>query len=704
MYKLGSGYTKQEALRACKTYQGSFIAHNFDDDTYDVMSNDNPKDMIFWVYQDYLDLLDNPIQHLDIQTQIIDSEDSLVSLMSYLESSDIVTAWDTETTGLEWQTSDIVGIGVCWGLDKQQSAYVPINHWQGKNLDIDFVIANIKPYLEDITKEKVFHNAKFDMHMFANYGIHVRGIVFDTIVAHYLIRPDYRHALDIIIREYIYCYVEKYEQVIKKTKNFLKENYKPKDRPHLNKVNISHAPNYWVAEYCGMDVWSTLFMMQKLEEKLTTLPEIEKLFYEVEMPLVTTLFETEREGLYLDEEWYKKTSNDLIKQREKAIEFGNIKYGINIQSPAQVRRVLLHKFDIDIDIFEKTATGEISVNAQILKELKMAYSENRELYGFLNVILTNRKTVKMGSTYVTGVYKKKSEITGKLHTTYNQTRTETGRLSSSNPNSQNFPARGKYAKYRGGIIPKPGRKFVGCDFSGCELRFLAHISGCKAFIDTFVHGMNGGDAHATTAKLIFGLDRPPTKEERFVGKTINFGTIYGMQYQKLARTLGVSEDRAIEIFDLFWSNLPEIEVFVQESWRQAVCLGYTETILGRRRYFEFVSDKLRSYKGKDWKTVDINFERIPSCDSDNLRASANHRIQGSNADLTKIAMNRWSKILKKEHGNISLTIHDEIISSINTDMVDYYIPLKKKCMETSMRLSVPMIVDVHVGNNWRELK
>lgn len=702
MYKLGSGYTKKEALRSSAIYKGSYITQDLDTNTYEVWAESKPED--FWVYQDYLDLIENPLKPIEIQTQVIEDIDQLNDLINDLYKLDGATAWDTETTGLDWQKVDLVGIGICWGLDKQQSAYIPLAHWKGNNLDIDQVIDLIKPFLQDATKDKVFHNAKYDMHILANYGIEVKGVIFDTIVAHYLIRQDRRHALDIVIQEYIPCEVKKYEDVIALTKETLKHTYKTKDRPHLNKVNISHTDIAVVADYCGFDVWSTLFMYHQLEKELNDLPDIEELLYSIEMPLIHLLFHMERKGLCLDSDWYEKTTTSLIEQRERINKFGLDKYGINIQSPAQVRTVLLDQFNIDIDVFEKTATGEISVNAQILKELKKTYADNRELKGFLNVVLTNRKIVKMGSTYVKGVWDKKSPITERLHTSYNQTRTDTGRLSSSNPNSQNFPARGKYIKYRSGIIPEQGYTFVGADYSGCELRILAHMSGCQAFIDTFVHGLNGGDAHATTAKLIFSLDRKPTGAERFTGKTINFGTIYGMQFQKLARTLSISEEEAIHLFDLFWSNLPEIKVFVLNSYKQAVCNGYTETLMGRRRYFDFVSDKLKWYRGKDWKTVDIDFERIPSCDSDNLRASANHIIQGSNADITKKAMLAWDRILNPDHGYLSLSIHDEIITSIRDDMIYYYSPIKKYTMENIVKLDVPLTVDVHTGENWRKLK
>jgi DNA polymerase-1 len=702
MYKLGSQYSKQQALSASKTYKGSWITENLEDGTYEVWAENKPDD--FWCYQDTLDVQNNPLEPVDIKTVVIESIEQLKELIAYLYSLDAATAWDTETTGIDWQFAELVGIGICWGLEQKQSAYIPVQHWKGNNLDLNEVIKIIKPFLEDSTQDKVFHNAKYDMHILANYGIQVKGVIFDTIVAHYLIRQDRRHALDIVIQDYVPCEVKKFETVIKLTKETLKQNYKTKDRPHLNKVNISHADIEIVANYCGFDVWSTLFMYEQLEKELTNLPDIEELFYSIEMPLIRLLFDMERKGLCLDDRWYERTTESLVEQRKRINQFGIDNYRINIQSPVQVRKVLLEQFNLDVDIFEKTATGEISVNAAKLRELKNAHKNNKSLLGFLNVVLTNRKIVKMGSTYVKGVWDKKSEITNRLHTSYNQTRTDTGRLSSSNPNSQNFPARGKYIKYRSGIVPEEGMLFVGADYSGCELRILAHMSSCKAFIDTFVYGLNGGDAHATTAKLIFGLDREPTKTERFMGKTINFGVIYGMQYQKLSRTLGITEEEAIKLFDLYWSNLPEIQQFVLESWKQAVCLGYTETLMGRRRYFDFVSDKLKWYKGRNWKTVDINFERIPSCDSDNLRASANHRIQGSNADITKKAMLEWNRKLDPNHGYLSLSIHDEIISSIKREMVEYYLPIKRETMENVVKLNVPLTVDIHIGENWRKLK
>lgn len=752
-YLLGSGYTKKEALRASQVWKGSYVEENFDDGSFEVWSNQDPETMIFWTYQDTLNAQANPIHKLELDTIIIQSTEQLKEVLNHIRTLDICTAWDTETTALDWQTSELVGVGICWGLNKGESAYIPVQHWNGveitventimeikpkkkrtgkkkkkcklfaleyivstvwstidtdialyENVDLNEVIKLIKPFLEDATQEKCFHNAKFDMHVFANYGIHVKGIVFDTIVAHYLIKPDSYHALDLAVQEFYPCTVKKFEQVIRETKDYLKDKYKPKERPHLQKVNISHTPIEWCTDYCGVDVWSTLLLKERLEEKLSLQPEVEDLFYSIEMPLIETLFKMERKGLCLDDEWYKRTSDNLIKQRESTLKFGQEKFNINIQSSPQVRSILLNRYKLDVDIFEQTATGEVSVNADKLKELKEIYKHNRELRGFLNLVLTNRKIVKMGSTYVLGVINKRSLITQRLHTSYNQTRTETGRLSSSNPNSQNFPARGKYVKYRGGIIPEEGYLFVGADYSGCELRFLAHMSGCQAFIDTFKHGTNNGDAHATTAKLIFNLKGEPTKAQRFMGKTINFGTIYGMQYQKLARTLSISEEEAIKLFDLYWSALPEIKVFVDKSYRQAVCLGYTETILGRRRYFEFSSDKLRECRGKDWKTIDIDFERIPSNDSESLRAAANHRIQGSNADLTKKAMNTWNKTLKEEHGYLSLSIHDEIITSIRKEWVEHYTPIKKHIMETAMNLSVPLKVDLHVADNWRKLK
>ena len=698
MHIIGDQYENIEvAKRVARLWKDSYIQQDLDNGTWSVITKIDPARWDFWSPKQ---TEEHRWVDLKLQPCVIESIEALEKIMSLICNIPGVSAWDTETTGLEWQTAELVGIGVCWGLEPDQLAYIPINHWKGNNLDLTAVINVIKPVLESPMHEKAFHNAKYDSHIFLNYGIQVRGIVADTIVADYLIKPDKPHALDVIIQEYMNVRVDKYEMIISRTKDDLKTKYKTKDRPHLNKVNISHADIDVVAQYCGMDVWSTLYLVHALDQKLADLPKIETLYYDVELPLISILLKMERVGLSIDHAWYKRMLGHLQQANSCLTALGKRKYDVNIQSPMQIRNALKELFGVVGVTLEGVETDEYSTDATTLLTL-MDQTDDPGLIGFIRVVLANRKIQKMKGTYVEGILKRINPSTQRLHTQYNQTVTDTGRLSSSNPNSQNFPSRGKAVMYRAGIIPEEGYLFLGADYSACELRILAHFSQCQAFLTAFNEGR---DIHAETARLIFGLSGDPTYDQRYAGKTINFGVIYGMQQHKLSRMLKCSITEAEELLHSYWIKLPEIKEFVDQSHDQAVYLGYTETILGRRRYFNFVSPQLVDLRGRSISRLTLDKNRIHPDDAKALRASANHRIQGSNADITKKAMIKWDRTLDPTHGYMSLSIHDEIISSIKEEWVDHYLPIKKHVMENVIKLSVPLKVDARIGINWRKTK
>ncbi|MDB9311219.1 DNA polymerase I [Aphanizomenon sp. CS-733/32] len=618
-----------------------------------------------------------------IQPRIINTEaklTELVKLLSKLTNPENPVAWDTETTALEPRDADLVGIGCCWGTESDELAYIPIGHKIGDNLSRDLVLEALRPILESADYPKALQNAKFDRLILRCQGINLAGVVFDTMLASYLINPDSSHNLSDLSLRYLGLSVKSYGDLVPKGKTI---------------ADISIAA---VADYCGMDVYSTFALVPKLRKKLVETPTLYKLLNEVEQPLEAVLAEVEYTGVRINSDYLKELSQQLETELAKleiiATEIAGEKF--NLGSPKQLSHILFEKLGLSTKYSRKIQTG-YSTDAATLEKLQEV-----DHTGFVEAIIENRTLSKLKSTYVDALPALVHPKSQRLHTDFNQTATSTGRLSSSHPNLQNIPIRTAFSRQiRKAFLPESGWLMVAADYSQIELRILAHLSQEPVLIQAY---QQNEDIHTVTAKLVFEKEDISSDERRFA-KTINFGVIYGMGVQKFARETGINPTDAKVFIERFNERYANVFTYLEKVKKEAIAYGYVETILGRRRYFEFTSNSLRQLKGS--KLEDINLQKLKNLgqyDAGLLRSAANAPIQGSSADIIKIAMVQLHEVLKKYQARLLLQVHDELVFEVPPPEWEELQPQVKLVMENAVSLSVPLVVDIHAGDNWMETK
>ncbi|MTJ52585.1 DNA polymerase I [Anabaena sp. UHCC 0253] len=618
-----------------------------------------------------------------IQPRIINTTAKLTELVAGLRkftNPEIPVAWDTETTALEPRDADLVGIGCCWGIEPDQVAYIPIGHKNGDNLSRDLVLETLRPILESADYPKSLQNAKFDRLILRCQGINLAGVVFDTMLASYLINPDSSHNLSDLSLRYLGFSGKSYGDLVPKGQT-------------IADISISA-----VADYCGMDVYSTFGLVPKLREKLAGTPALYKLLNEVELPLEAVLAEVEYTGVRINSDYLKELSQQLETELAKleitATEIVGEKF--NLGSPKQLSQILFDKLGLSTKYSRKIQTG-YSTDAATLEKLQEVDNT-----GFVEAIIEYRTLSKLKSTYVDALPVLVHPKSQRLHTDFNQTATSTGRLSSSNPNLQNIPIRTAFSRQiRKAFLPESGWLMVAADYSQIELRILAHLSQEPILIQAY---QQNEDIHTVTAKLVFEKEEVTSDERRFA-KTINFGVIYGMGSLKFARSTGIDKANANEFIKRFNERYPQVFKYLEEVKKQAIALGYVETILGRRRYFEFTSNSLRQLKGSNLE--DINLQKLKNLgayDAGLLRSAANAPIQGSSADIIKIAMIQLHEVLKKYQARLLLQVHDELVFEVPPQEWEELKPQIKSVMENAVSLSVPLVVDIHAGDNWMETK
>lgn len=604
-----------------------------------------------------------------IHPQIIQTPEALALLVNRLKTHtnpEKPVAWDTETTSLEPRDANLVGIGCCWGSELSDLAYIPLNHTQGEMLNIEQVLEDLRPILESEEYPKTLQNAKFDRLILRSKGITLKGVVFDTMLASYIINPESSHNLTDLSLRYLPdlgIVAQSYSKLVPKGKT-------------MADLDIES-----VANYCGLDVFITFQITQKMQDILKDLPRLNDLLRQVEQPLEPILAEMEFQGIRIDIDYLNHLSKQLgetLKNLEKGAHkaAGEL---FNLGSPKQLSELLFDQLQLDRKKSRKTKTG-YSTDATVLEKLKNDHP-------VINYILEYRTLSKLKSTYVDALPELVRSDTGRVHTDFNQAITSTGRLSSSHPNLQNIPIRTEFSRQiRKAFIPESGWLLVSADYSQIELRILAHLSQERLLIEAY---NNNQDVHSLTAKLLFNKDEI-TPEERRLGKIINFGVIYGMGAQRFAREVGVSATEGQQFIDRFNSQYPGVFQYLESQKLAAINQGYVETILGRRRYFE-------GLKGRDR-------DRLSYQDEQMLRAAANAPIQGSSADIIKIAMIKLNEILKNYQARLLLQVHDELVFEVplsEWDELQYKI---KSTMENCLFLSVPLVVDIHAGTNWMEAK
>ncbi|MEG4247368.1 DNA polymerase I [Microcoleus sp. Pol10D4] len=643
---------------------------------------------------------------LPIKPRIIQTTEQLNELVELLQTfthKASPVAWDTETTAIEPRDAELVGIGCCWGTGGEDLAYIPTGHKTGTNLDKATVLNALRPILESENYPKALQNAKFDRSILRCQGIKLAGVVFDTMLASYVLNPETSHSLSELSKKYL-VESEDNHSVSESLREYLRTNPKNYNQLVPKNKTIADISIREVADYCGMDVYTTFHLVKELKAKLKEADEssfpgktLEGLLLEVEQPLEPVLAEMEYCGIRIDSAYLQELSQQLEKSlteiEEKTYAAAGRKF--NLGSPKQLSEILLEKIP---DEFQKksrkTKTG-YSTDAAVLDKLQGDHP-------IVDDLLEHRTLSKLKSTYVDALPQLVRKDTGRVHTDFNQAATGTGRLSSSNPNLQNIPIRTEFSRQiRKAFLPEAGWLMVSADYSQIELRILAHLSQEPVLIEAY---QNNRDVHTVTAQLLFEKEEITPDERRF-GKTINFGVVYGMGAIKFGKSMGKSAADGKEFIKRFNERYSKVFEYLEKVKKEAIALGYVTTILGRRRYLNFESESLRDLKGRN--PQDIHSDRLKSLsrdDAQSLRAAANAPIQGSSADIIKLAMIEVDKILQNYQARLLLQVHDELIFEVPPNEWEELQPKIRMAMENALPLSVPLIVDIHAGQNWMETK
>ncbi|NES22231.1 MAG: DNA polymerase I, partial [Symploca sp. SIO3E6] len=698
------------------------------------------EDLWFFSAEDTEAYQQEQLANKPFQARIIDTEAKLTELVQQLQNCtnpEFPVAWDTETSALEPRDAELVGIGCCFFKQKEEEkaggrrqeaeekaggrrqeaggkeeekaggrrqeaegkaggrgqeaegkeeiqssdvtvAYIPIAHQRGVNLDRDLVLQALRPILESTNYPKALQNTKFDRLVLRSQGIQLGGVVFDTMLASYVLNPDNSHNLGELALKHLGLTAKSYTDLVPKGKT-------------IGEVDIPA-----VADYCGMDVYTTFMLVAKLRAEFRQTPQLQQLLLEVELPLEPVLAEMEYQGIRIDQPYLKDFSQqlekDLLTLEEQAYQDAGEKF--NLGSPKQLSELLFVKLELDRRKSRKIKTG-YSTDAATLEKL-------RGDHPVVDGILEYRSLAKLKSTYVDALPALVRSDSQRVHTDFNQAVTTTGRLSSSNPNLQNIPIRTAFSRQiRKAFIPESDWLLVAADYSQIELRILAHLSKEPVLVEAY---QTKGDVHTLTAQMLFEKEEVTT-EERRLGKVINFGVIYGMGAQRFAREAKMPAAQGKIFIDRFNQRYPQIFAYLEQMKQEAIAQGYVETILGRRRYFNFTSEKLRRLQGKD--LAEINLEQLKGLgayDAGLLRAAANSPIQGSSADIIKVAMVKLHTILQHYQARLLLQVHDELVFEVPPEEWEELQPQIREAMESAVELTVPLVVEVHAGSNWMEAK
>lgn len=612
---------------------------------------------------------------------IVDTPEALSHLIDRLltcTDPECPVAWDTETTALDPRDADLVGIGCCWGSDLTDVAYIPIGHRNGNNLDKLEVLEALRPILESADYPKVLQNAKFDRLILRCQGIQLQGVVFDTMLASYVLNPEASHNLGDLALRYLNLLSQSYDSLVSKGQSI---------------ADISVAA---VANYCGTDAYVAAQLVPKLRAELQQVPDLYHLLLSIEQPLEPVLAEMEFQGIRIDQDYLHRLSykleQDLQTLEQRAYDLSGQTF--NLGSPKQLSELLFNTLGLDRRKSRKTKTG-YSTDAATLEKLQ-------DDHPVIDTIIEHRTLIKLKSTYVDALPTLVRPDTQRIHTDFNQAITTTGRLSSSNPNLQNIPIRTAFSRQiRAAFIPEPNWLIVSADYSQIELRILAHLSQEPVLLEAY---QTNQDVHTLTARLLFEKS-DITSEERRLGKVINFGVIYGMGAQRFAREAGVGRSEAKEFINRFNERYSLVFAYLQRMQQEAIANGYVSTIQGRRRYFNFASENLKALRGHHPEDIDLTTLKVRNqYDAQLLRAAANAPIQGSSADIIKIAMIKLHEILKPFQAKLLLQVHDELVFEVHPDDWQTLQPQIKSTMESAVELSVPLVVEVRSGDNWMEAK
>ncbi|MFH0702680.1 MAG: DNA polymerase I [bacterium] len=608
--------------------------------------------------------------------KIIDTEELFQDFLSILENIDVFS-FDTETTGLDITAAKLVGMSFGWNpqvqvlnkkiyideskTDITETIYIPV-----ESFDIDYILSKLKTVFESKNKYKIIQNAKFEINILKNYNINLDGLVLDTMLASYIKNPTYKHGLKQQALVYLKYEMKLIEELIGKGK----------DAITMDKVPIPE-----VAEYACDDAKATLELGRFYSKNIDK--EQEEVLFGIEIPLIPVLAKMERTGISIDTEYLKNLSQEIQSNIEnieaEIFEYSGEKFNLN--SPKQVGEMLFEKLNLPKKGMTKTKTG-YSTNAKTLESL---VNEHK----IVKLLLEHRHLSKLKSTYVDALPSLVNPKTGRVHTSFNQTITSTGRLSSSNPNLQNIPIKTELGnRIRAAFVPKDKENHVifSADYSQIELRLLAHFSKDSVLTDAFC---SNKDIHTITASNVFGVSLDEvTKDMRRKAKAVNFGIIYGQSSYGLAESLGISPSEAKIIINKYFETYPKIKEYMDSTIAEAHDKGYVSTMFGRKRYLK---DELSS--------------RNRSIREFAERAAINAPLQGTAADLIKLAMIDLYQELKLSNleSKLILQVHDELVLEVPKNELTEIEDIVNKCMELGQPLNVPLVIDITNGSSWMEI-
>ena len=595
--------------------------------------------------------------------QAVTTETELAALLDKLSKTERIGI-DTETTSLDAMNAQLVGISIAFQAG--EAVYIPLGHSMTaapQQLDLQNTLGRLKPYLENGSLKKIGQNLKYDQHVFANYGIALRGIAGDAMLASYIVESHLGHGLDELSERWLGLPTITYESLCGKG---------------AKQISFADVAIEQATEYAAQDADFALRLEAHLRAQMDD-KQLE-MYHDMELPVAQVLFEMERNGVHIDRAELAAQSSELgaalLKLEEQAFQTAGQPFNLN--SPKQLQEILFDKMGIPTKGLKKTASGGISTNEAVLEQLAPDYPLPK-------IILENRSLAKLKSTYTDKLPEMINPRTGRVHTTYSQAVAITGRLASSNPNLQNIPIRtAEGRRVRRAFTAPEGRLIVSADYSQIELRIMAHLSGDKTLIAAF---QNGEDVHRRTAAEVFGIaPENVSSEQRRYAKTINFGLIYGMGQYGLAKSLGIDNISAKNFIDRYFARYPGVAEYMQRTKEQAAAQGFVETLFGRRLYLPDIRNKNANARaGAE-------------------RAAINAPMQGTASDLIKRAMIAVSERLHSDglQSKLIMQVHDELVLEVvESELETVKAMLPQVMAEVAQgRLNVPLLAEVGVGMDW----
>ncbi|WP_300173264.1 DNA polymerase I [uncultured Aliivibrio sp.] len=593
------------------------------------------------------------------------TKDAFLSWLEKLNNAEI-TAFDTETDSLDYMVANLIGLS--FSVEEGEAAYVPVAHDYldaPEQLDRDWVLEQLKPYLEDDNKAKVGQNLKYDASVLARYDIEMKGIKFDTMLESYVYNSVAgKHNMDSLALRYLQHNTISFEEIAGKGKKQLT----------FNQIALEQA-----APYAAEDADITLRLHNVLHAKLADDEKLNSVFIDIELPLISVLSRMERKGVYIDDMLLSAQSLEIglrLDELEKAA-YEVAGQEFNMNSPKQLQVILFEK--MELPVIKKTPSGAASTNEEVLQELALEYELPK-------LILEYRGLAKLKSTYTDKLPKMINPSTGRVHTSYHQAVTATGRLSSTEPNLQNIPVRNEEGRrIRQAFVAPHGWKILAVDYSQIELRIMAHLSQDKALLEAFSAGK---DIHSATAAEVKGVSiEEVTSEDRRRAKAINFGLIYGMSAFGLAKQIGISRGEAQDYMNVYFERYPGVMQYMEETRLLATEQGYVETLYGRRLHLPEINAR--------------NAIRRKAAE----RAAINAPMQGTAADIIKKAMilvDNWIEAEGNGRVNLLMQVHDELVFEVQEDALEEVTQKVTALMEGAVTLDVPLIADSDFGDNWDE--